>query len=55
MAEVSVSPFMEQGRDRSRGIVPVEGFVFGDVEMDDYYMRILAVDLQIVIANVEYR
>lgn len=33
----------------------MEGFVFGDVEMDDYDMRILAVDLQIVIANVEYR
>ncbi|KAH9858792.1 Alpha/Beta hydrolase protein [Lenzites betulinus] len=31
------------------------GFVFGDVDMDDYYLRILTVDLQVAIANVEYR
>ncbi|KAH9846781.1 Alpha/Beta hydrolase protein [Lenzites betulinus] len=31
------------------------GFVFGDVDMDDYYWRILTIDLQVAIANVEYR
>ncbi|KAI0929515.1 hypothetical protein AcV7_005349 [Taiwanofungus camphoratus] len=31
------------------------GWVFGTLDMDDYYLRILCVDLQICIVNVEFR
>lgn len=29
--------------------------MFGDVDLDDYYLRRLAVDLKMTIVNVEYR
>ncbi|KAI0644088.1 Alpha/Beta hydrolase protein [Trametes meyenii] len=31
------------------------GFVFGDLNMDDYYLRMITVDLQLAIVSVEYR
>ncbi|OJT02594.1 AB hydrolase superfamily protein B1A11.02 [Trametes pubescens] len=31
------------------------GFMFGDINLDDYYLRRLAVDLKISVVNVEYR
>ncbi|KAI0916142.1 hypothetical protein AcV5_003163 [Taiwanofungus camphoratus] len=31
------------------------GWIFGTLDMDDYSLRILCVDLQICIVNVEYR
>ncbi|KAI0363001.1 Alpha/beta hydrolase fold-3 [Pilatotrama ljubarskyi] len=31
------------------------GFVFGNLELDDYWLRILCVDLQMMIVNVDYR
>lgn len=31
------------------------GWNFGNLDTDDYYLRILCVDLQIAIVNVEYR
>lgn len=29
--------------------------MFGDVDLDDYYLRRLAVDLKTTVVNVEYR
>ncbi|KAH9855200.1 Alpha/Beta hydrolase protein [Lenzites betulinus] len=31
------------------------GFMNGDLEMEDYYLRILCVDMQIALVNVDYR
>ena len=31
------------------------GWVVGDVTMDDYHLRTIAVELRLVIVNVEYR
>ena len=31
------------------------GWMLGDVDMDDNYLRIICVELQLAIANVEYR
>ena len=31
------------------------GWLFGDLDSDDYYLKYLAVSLRIVIVNVDYR
>lgn len=36
-------------------IICVIGWVIGDLEMDDYYLKILSVELQLVIVHVDYR
>lgn len=36
-------------------IYVLPGFVAGDLDTDDIWLRVLCVELQIVIVNVEYR
>lgn len=35
--------------------VYITGWVIGDLEMDDYYLKILCVELQLVIVSPDYR
>ena len=34
---------------------PFPGFIFGNVDQDDYFMRNLSTDLQVTTLNVDYR
>ena len=39
----------------TRYLFPLQGFMHGDLDMEDYYLRIICADVQISIVNVDYR
>lgn len=53
--EVTHNHFSSSWYKISRAIYVLPGWAIGNIDMDDYYLRIISVKLKVVTVNVEYR